>query len=60
MTPTPVPGLSAVHTLAAGAQHTCARTRDNRVWCWGANDQGQLGDGTTNSRNAPGLVVGLP
>ncbi len=31
--------------VAAGAYHTCVRLRDGHVWCVGANDQSQLGDG---------------
>jgi alpha-tubulin suppressor-like RCC1 family protein len=30
------------------------------VWCWGANDRGQVGDGTTIDRRAPVPVAGLP
>jgi alpha-tubulin suppressor-like RCC1 family protein len=48
-TPMPVPGLSGVADLAAGGFHTCTRTTDGRVWCWGANGTGQVGDGTTTS-----------
>lgn len=29
--------------IAAGAAFTCAIKNDNTVWCWGRNDQGQLG-----------------
>ncbi len=46
--------------IAAGATHTCARKTDGSVWCWGANQQGQVGDGTTQSpRPAPVLVPEL-
>jgi alpha-tubulin suppressor-like RCC1 family protein len=39
----PNPGL-----IAAGTHHTCALADDGTVWCWGTDDQGQLGDGTAN------------
>jgi alpha-tubulin suppressor-like RCC1 family protein len=32
----------------AGGEHTCARVYDTTVWCWGDNQYGQLGGGTTN------------
>jgi alpha-tubulin suppressor-like RCC1 family protein len=38
--------------------HTCAVTPDNRAYCWGGNDQGQLGNGSTASSTAPSLVSG--
>jgi alpha-tubulin suppressor-like RCC1 family protein len=39
--------------------HTCARTTDSRVVCWGNNSNGQLGDGTTTLRAQPVTVSGL-
>lgn len=58
--PTPVTGLAAdVQALALGDQHTCALHRDGGVSCWGGNDAGQLGDGTTTNRPQPRRIAGL-
>ncbi len=35
-----------VVAISAGANHSLALTDDGRVWAWGHNDQGQLGDST--------------
>lgn len=45
--------------LAGGELHTCALTADSAVKCWGSNEYGELGDGTTVMRPTPTLVVGL-
>jgi alpha-tubulin suppressor-like RCC1 family protein len=39
--------------VAAGGSHTCALRRSGAVVCWGANEEGQLGDGTTIGRSRP-------
>ena len=35
--------------VAAGTTVTCAIKRDDRLYCWGANDFGQLGQGSTSA-----------
>jgi hypothetical protein len=52
-----VEGLEGVVSLAVGASHTCAATRDGDAWCWGANSAGALGDGTMESRFTPRRVA---
>jgi alpha-tubulin suppressor-like RCC1 family protein len=37
----------------------CVLLRDGRVTCQGANNWGQLGDGTTTARFAPATVIGF-
>jgi len=38
---------------SASATHTAAVRTNGTIWAWGANDFGQLGDGTTSQRAAP-------
>jgi alpha-tubulin suppressor-like RCC1 family protein len=47
-------------SLAAGSRHGLAVSAlDGKVWSWGENDRGQLGDGTHRSRGVPKVVLGL-
>jgi alpha-tubulin suppressor-like RCC1 family protein len=54
-TPQQVP-VSAVNDLALGDRHTCTTTASG-VYCWGANVQGEFGDGTNTSSPAPIAVA---
>jgi alpha-tubulin suppressor-like RCC1 family protein len=45
--------------VAVGEGHYLALTSDGRVWTWGDNATGQLGDGTTTGRDTPAAVPGL-
>ncbi|HZS39750.1 MAG TPA: hypothetical protein VFF06_23115 [Polyangia bacterium] len=54
-TPVLVPNLGPITSLALGREHACATTASGIV-CWGHNDHGQLGDGTTTSREQPAPV----
>ena len=49
-----------VIALAAGRIHACALLSSGGVKCWGWNDGGRLGDGTTVNRTSAVDVVGLP
>lgn len=43
--------------ISAGGDHTCAIGVDDRVYCWGDNLYGQLGDPSLRSSFAPVAVV---
>jgi hypothetical protein len=47
-TPVPITLAGPVSKLWGGGNHACARLEDGRLYCWGANDLGQLGDGTSS------------
>ncbi|MDO9016934.1 MAG: hypothetical protein Q8S73_20285 [Deltaproteobacteria bacterium] len=58
--PVPVVGLpGGVVQVSAGSLHACARTGSGRVWCWGTNTNGQVGDGTMTDRWGAVAVEGL-
>jgi len=45
-------------SVSAGGDHTCGVQSDGSLWCWGLNDNGQLGDGSFTDRNVPTRVGG--
>ena len=57
-TPVPVAAGFAAIAVVAGGRHSCALAADSTALCWGANDRGQVGDGSTADRPAPVPVAG--
>jgi len=50
--------LQAVQ-IAARNDSSYALTADGKVWAWGNNASGQLGDGTNHDRHGPVQIPGL-
>ncbi|MGO9835168.1 MAG: hypothetical protein ACLP1X_13225 [Polyangiaceae bacterium] len=58
-TPGPVSGLTNVTAITALNEGGCALLSGGGVECWGDNDNGELGDGTTNASLTPVAVSNL-
>jgi alpha-tubulin suppressor-like RCC1 family protein len=52
-------GVAPATAVSTGTDHACALLSDRTVRCWGQNDRGQLGDGTTTPRLTAVGVRGL-
>jgi hypothetical protein len=59
--PTRIGTLTDVIAVGVGNYHQCYVTgTDGKVYCWGANNLGQVGDGTKVDRETAVLVAGIP
>lgn len=58
LTPVSVSGGFVFASISAGDQHTCGLTTAGALYCWGRNEDRELGDGTTVNRAVPTRVAG--
>jgi alpha-tubulin suppressor-like RCC1 family protein len=56
--PVPIASTLTFRQVATGWYHSCAVTTDDRLFCWGLNSSGQVGDSTTAFRQAKPSRVG--
>lgn len=56
-TPVAVSGGAEFSSLTGGLGYTCGVRTDGTAVCWGNNDAGQLGDGTTGGESATPVTV---
>jgi alpha-tubulin suppressor-like RCC1 family protein len=54
--PTLVSGSLSWSTVSSGAAHNCGLTTTGVAYCWGANGNGTLGNGTTDESSVPVAV----
>lgn len=50
--------LTGMPVVAAGGEHTCGIRGKGTLWCWGRNNYGQIGIGTTGADGLPPTQVG--
>lgn len=55
--PAPVAGRLVFRTISAGYFHTCGVTRDGKTYCWGRNEQGEIGNAATRASATPVRVA---
>ncbi len=51
-------GTRPMIEVVAGSLFGCGIDTQQVTWCWGRNDRGQLGDGSSTDRSAPVAVAG--
>lgn len=52
--PITIAGVTGFRSVTTGENHTCAISLDNRLFCWGSNEDGQVGGGSsTGTQNSP-------
>ncbi len=59
VSPIEIIGLSQMVQLDVGGDYGCGLDESRRVWCWGSNELGQLGQGDRAPRDEPVEVLGL-
>ena len=52
----PMTNAPAFVTVVAGSTHSCGITESESLFCWGRNEQGELGDSATSERALPVAV----
>jgi alpha-tubulin suppressor-like RCC1 family protein len=57
--PAVIDGATDIVELRAAETHTCGKKSDSSLWCWGHNEWGQLGNGTTVHSRSAVRVTGL-
>src|SRR5690349_7867700 len=55
--PMTVSNLGPVKAIAQAGSHRLALTIDGKIWAWGFNTFGQLGDGSNTNRDVPVQVA---
>ena len=56
--PQSIDGAYSWQNISAGYQSSCGVTTGNVGYCWGANNEGQLGDGSIIDSSSPKLIPG--
>jgi Regulator of chromosome condensation (RCC1) repeat len=56
-TPVQVPLSGPATQITAAGNFSCALVNDAQIFCWGANESGQLGNGTTTQSSTPVQVA---
>ena len=56
--PVRVASTETFTAVVAGYYQSCALTESGQMYCWGRNDQGQIGDGSNDNRFTPVPVAG--
>ena len=59
-TPVGVQGIDNATYVTSAYTYSCALLTAGALKCWGRNQYGQLGDGTTTYSNVPVAVTGFP
>ena len=57
--PVQVTGIADATAIAANYNHSCALHQDGTISCWGRNERGELGNGTTRNSSTPVRVTGF-